>query len=158
MTQWPEPAPEPGEAARRWRIGALAAVGALVLWAALRSDGLRHFSWRMPEINLPNAAMPDLRGRQNAPVNEPETPENEAVERITDPIAPLIGDGARSVQSVPFETCSVMLDDFPATLGQPALIVEDSADRRVRRYKFLDGNLTLTCARADNTLTIERGN
>jgi hypothetical protein len=148
-SNWPEPTPEPGEPPRvlTWLAYAAIAAGALFLI----SIGA---NWRLPQFDMPRIAMPDIDLRDNSGSISQQAPAtNEAAEILADALLPDV-DGD-SVQTVPFEDCiQTMESGLP--FGVPTTI-EDTADRRVVRYKFLDGNLTVTCTRADSTLRIEQG-
>lgn len=153
MTQsrWPEPSPDPAEPPR-WPGWAIAGIIAAALGVYLANNGGGEVL--LPQFDMPRIAMPDidLRGRSESISQQaPET--EEAAEILADALLPDV-DG-NSVQTVPFEDCiQTMESGLP--FGVPA-IIEDTADRRVVRYKFLDGNLTVTCTRADSTLRIEQG-
>jgi len=156
VSQWPDPTPEPGEPPRWLGWGALGVVIAGILIWNPGGDGAN--GWRMPEfalpeISLPEFELPDFESRQST-----ETPASSSISVTEDgvllPGAPNDASGAPVVQNVPFETCVQMIEDSPA-FGE-AIRVEDTAERRVVRFKTLHYNMTLTCSRADGTLSIER--
>jgi hypothetical protein len=139
-------------------IGALAIAAAVSLWAMRDSEwpNAFRFSWRMPDISLPEVVMPelDLRGRAPEAAQAPADPPD-VTASVAEPIAPFGSGVGPIVQPVPFETCLAMVSEIGSSAGQEPIVLEDSAARRVWRYKFQDGDIRMTCSRADNTLTIE---
>lgn len=129
-----------------------AAVGAALVLVNYENDLFGSFSlpaFRLPEISMPEL---DLRGRAgDAPVNSP-------VAAVEVALAPFESSGAADpiIQSVPFENCLDAIGDAVPGFGPPALL-EDTSDRRVARFKLLEGAITVTCSRRDGTMTIERG-
>jgi hypothetical protein len=158
MSQWPEPTPEADEPPR-WpgRVALIMIVAAIVvLTAGPNGGGLGN--WRMPEFSLAEFSLPEM------PAQAPQA-SSPSVSEASEYAATFPGDPAASadanapmVQSVPFESCLETIATTATSLGQPAAIIEDTAERRVARFKFLDSNLTVTCSRADGTMTIDGGN
>jgi hypothetical protein len=158
MSQWPEPTPEADEPPR-WpgRVALIMIVAAIVvLTAGPNGGGLGN--WRMPEFSLAEFSLPEM------PAQAPQA-SSPSVSEASEYAATFPGDPAASadanapmVQSAPFESCLETIATTATSLGQPAAIIEDTAERRVARFKFLDSNLTVTCSRADGTMTIDGGN
>jgi hypothetical protein len=156
VSQWPDPSPEPGEPPRWLGWGALVAIVAgIVIW---NPGGESAGSWRLPEFRMPEITLPEF-ASPDASTSEDNastlaTSADIAEEASPLPPAPDFSGGAPVVRNVPFETCVGMLDNSSA-LG-PQIIVEDDADRRIVRFKLQNGNMTMTCSRADSTMTVER--
>lgn len=54
-----------------------------------------------------------------------------------------------------FADCVSVLDNLTNSLGQPATIIEDTANWRVASFKFLDSNLRVTCDGAQGTMSVQ---
>lgn len=157
-SRWPEHTPEPDEPPpwRGWVMGA-AAIAAVVFLLPRENNWFG--SWQapnfaMPEINIPEISMPeiDLRGLSGG--DQPETTSpitasvSEAVPGLAD--APH-EDGQPIVQQMPLDSCVSTIEQLTTAMGAPGLI-EDTPQRRVVRFKLLEGNLTVTCAAGAMTL------
>jgi hypothetical protein len=157
MSQWPEPTHEADEPPRWPGRAALIVIVAAVVVLTMGPNGGALGNWRMPEFNLPEFSWPEM------PAQAPQ-PSSPSVSEASEFAATFPGDPAASadpnapmVQAVPFESCLETIASTATSLGQPAAIIEDTAERRVARFKFLDSNLTVTCSRADGTMTIDSG-
>ncbi|MDZ4693261.1 hypothetical protein [Terricaulis sp.] len=151
MSRWPEPDREPGEPPS-W-LGLAAFVG-LAVALAVHVFGDR--AWRLPTVSMPQIEMPQVAARaperEAHPAAPPaEIPGEEFAARVDSAMSP---EGGTSVRSVPFGDCLRLIDNMGSTFVEP-IVIEDTSDRRMLRYKFEDGDLTLTCSRADNTMTIQ---
>jgi hypothetical protein len=156
QSNWPEHTPEPDEPPswRGWAIG----IGAIVAIALLLPRDANWFGdWQVPSITMPEIEMPNLnlRGRSNE--NPAQTPAPQSV-KVSEGIA--VGepspDGAPVVQQVSFDRCLRIIENTASTLNAAPALLEDTADRRVARFKVIEGNLTLSCSRPDGTLTVEQ--
>jgi hypothetical protein len=151
VSQWPEPTPDESEPPR-WRgiAGLVAAVSVIVALAVGRNDWFGTFEF--PEVRMPAVELPelDLRGRtESEPASAPPTPTNAT--------APIVDASLGQVsQGVQFETCVEMISESANGLGLQPIIVEDTSDRRVAVFKFVQGDLTMICSRSDSTMTIQR--
>ncbi len=162
MSEWPEPTPEPGEQPRWLGWGVLAIIVGALLWATRDGSGTPSFAdWRMPQLSLPEISLPELEwpdfGSNETSVQLPDGAiTQESIEAVPG-IPPVASSdfGAPIVQSVPFETCLETTEGAIETIGSP-IMLEDGPDRRVVRFKLLDGDITMTCARADGTMSIVR--
>jgi len=159
VAEWPEPEADPEERQRWWgRVALVGAAGAALVLMTTQEN--QSGSWRLPEFSLPTLSLPDfdipevaladLRGRTASDVaNAPDAQ--------TDPMSAMLGepptDGSPLVRPASFQACIGTIDGSAQTFGPPALI-EDTPDRRVARFKLLDGQLTVTCA--DGMMTIEQ--
>lgn len=165
MSEWPEPTRELGETPRwlGWTVAALV-FGAL-LWAVRDDNGLSFDNWRMPELAMPEIEMPEVDWPdfgESAPAApsqaqpQPPPPDmadagNVAEARV---VVPGVTFEMPATPGLPFEACLEIANE--AASGLAALsVVESSDDRRVMRFKTLEGGLTITCSRADG-LQIER--
>jgi hypothetical protein len=159
MTNWPDHTPEPGESPRwlGWGVAA-GLIGAILLWAPEDNNwfGEMQRSWQLPQFTLPEFSMPelnlpdlDLRGRSETPAET--SPEIAAIsEALTNSDLPLVE------QQVPFEACRSMLADTGNSFGQqPLLSVESSDARQIAVFKFLEGDLTITCT-TEGAMTVQR--
>jgi hypothetical protein len=154
-SRWPEPSPDPAEPPRLpgWAIAGIIAA-ALALFVSNSDWRARLPEFALPQFEMPRIAMPGVNTRERPDVISQQAPAEDYAASAAEALFP---DGTRdSVQSVPFENCIEMMESSATALGIPA-VIEDNADRRVIRYKFLEGSLTVTCTRADNTLRIEQG-
>lgn len=156
MSQWPEPTPEPGETPRwlGWGVGACL-IGALALLAPGDDDWMAEIgrSWRMPDISLPEMGMPDidLRGRSEPTRDPGPIGELAAISEIAgEPGEPLVR------QNVGFEACAGTIAETAGVVGQEPSLIEDEGERRVAVFKFLSGDLTITCA--DGAMTVLQRN
>jgi hypothetical protein len=155
-SQWPDPTPEPGEQPRwlRWVAYAAIAVGIVFLVSASETwrGALRLPDFSMPQLEMPEIAVPevDLRGRSEPAAESPST-----IESITEGVATFPNAEGPIVRSLSFESCLALLADTGARMGQEPTLLENTADRRVARFKLLEGDVTVTCSRADGTMTIE---
>ncbi|UPT61120.1 MAG: hypothetical protein M0D54_11670 [Hyphomonadaceae bacterium JAD_PAG50586_4] len=61
-----------------------------------------------------------------------------------------------AIEGVSFEACIGAIEQTAGALG-PAMVVENTNDRRVVRFKTAQGDLTMTCSRADATMRMEQG-
>ena len=104
----------------------------------------------LPEFTMPQITIPDFGERPS------ETPP--LVSFATEGSSPEQGaaDGSIVQQAVSFEGCAQQIDGLTSPLSQRPTLVEDTADRRVAAFKFLDGDLTVICSRPDGTMTIQR--
>jgi hypothetical protein len=162
LSEWPEPVREPGETPRwlGWTVAALL-FGAL-LWAVREDAPARE--WRLPEFAMPQIDLPEI-----------QWPDFAASGQDADaPVAPVtsadhIGDAAPvvpgpttaefnmpAIEGVSFEACVGAIEQAADALG-PAMVIESSNDRRVVRFKTAQGDLTMTCSRADGTMRMEQG-
>lgn len=154
MSEWPEPTPEPGEPPRWIGWGVLAVVISAALWATSEDRGAPLFAgWRLPEISLPEIEWPDLGADEQGVPQSAST--QESIEAAIPGLSGANDFSAPLVQSASFDTCVETAANAANTLGPP-IMLEDTADRRVVRFKLLDGDVTITCAGADQTLIIER--
>lgn len=158
-SNWPEHTPEPDEPPpwRGWAIG----IGAIVAIALLLPRDANWFgTWEAPNISMPQIDMPDidLRGRSD---NTPPEAQSSAPAAIAESIDALNeaapADGNALVRQVPYEACLGTIEQSTSAFGPPAMI-EDSAERRVVRFKVSESALTITCTRADNTMIIAQSN
>ena len=156
QSNWPEHTPEPDEPPpwRGWAIG----IGAIVAIALLLPRDANWFgAWQTPSISMPEIEMPDINLRGRSEEIPAETPAPQSVD-MSEGIA--VGepspDGAPVVQQVQYGTCLRIIENTASTLNAPPALLEDTADRRVARFKVLEGSLTLSCSRPDGTLTIEQ--
>ena len=152
MSQWPEPTREPNEPPRWGGLGALVALIALVVVAA--NGSMLGSSWRLPEITMPEFSMPAF-----MPPEGPTPSESVAISEAPtfDPLSePTTAADGSTVQSMPFESCVRTLEGMADSFGQAAAFVEDTAERRVASFKFLDSRLTVTCSRSEGTMTVQR--
>lgn len=158
MSNWPDHTPEPGEEPgwMSWLAPATIVIGVALLLSGDLFNG-QGPSWRLPPIampafELPQVTLPDL--------PQPEETPPPATAQIAEHDIPFALDaapaepGAPSVQSVPFDDCVAMITNGAMPFGEP-VIVEDTPDLRVARFKFLEGDLTLTCSRPNGTMTID---
>lgn len=157
MSQWPEPTPDENEPPRWGRWGVIGAVVALAAVAANSSSfrlpdvTMPAFSlpeFTMPEFDLPEAGAPDSSDTPSVAISE--APSFSPLQEPT-----ITADGA-TVRSMPFESCVQTLQSMADSFDQDVALVEDTADRRVANFKFIDSRLTVTCSRADGTMTVER--
>lgn len=159
MSEWPEPVREPGETPRwlGWTI-AVALFGGL-LWA-VREDAPA-IEWRMPEFAMPEMELPEINWPDFAS-NEPDAASAQDgmsdASEISEASAVVPGRALdidmQVVDGVPFETCVGAITQTAAALG-PATIIEDGANRRIVRFKTLQGDLTMSCV--DGTMRMEQG-
>lgn len=155
MSEWPEPVREPGETPRwlGWTVAALL-FGAL-LWAVRDDNALRMPEFALPEIEMPEIQWPDF--AENAPTNDVSVAPTTSADNLGD-ASPVV-EGPSSdfempvVEGASFEMCVGAIDQAAATLG-PATVIENSADRRVVRFKTLQGDLTMSCI--DGTMRMEQ--
>jgi hypothetical protein len=162
VSEWPEPSPEPGEQPRWLGWGVLAILVGALLWTTRDGDWTRSFAdVRLPELSLPQIEMPEIDwpdfGSNDNSVQLPDGAiTQESIEAIPG-IPPVASSdfGAPIVQNVPFETCLETTEGAIEAIGSP-IMLEDSPDRRVVRFKLLDGDITMTCARAEGTISIAR--
>jgi pimeloyl-ACP methyl ester carboxylesterase len=157
LSNWPDHTPEPGETPRWWAYAVVGAViGAILFFAPGNGNWFSSFrlpDMRMPEISLPEVSAPDLRGRaESDPLPPPPTPS--VIEGMmtgdplpTDSLGPV-------VQPMAFDDCLALTRDMP-NADQYAILLEDTADRRVTRFKSPASNLTITCSRSDGTMTMQ---
>ncbi len=164
MSEWPEPVREPGETPRwlGWTVAALL-FGAL-LWA-VREDAPAS-EWRMPELAMPQIELPEIQwpdfaaseqDAESAPAPEGMADANtiaEASPVVPGPTTPEFNMPA--IEGVSFEACVGAIEQAATALG-PAMVIENSNDRRVVRFKTAQGDLTMTCSRADGTMRMEQG-
>ncbi len=159
-SRWPDHTPEEDEPPP-WRGWAMA-IGAVVALAFLLPRDANWFgTWQapnfsMPEINLPEITVPDLdlRGRSENSRPEPQSPATAAIaENIAAFDEAPSENGDPMVRQVPFEACIGTITQTASALG-PAALIEDTPERRVVRFKMIEGALTITCSRADGTMTI----
>jgi hypothetical protein len=152
VSEWPEPTPDPSEPPRWQGIAALAAAGAAII--LLAANGSNWFAApRMPQIEMPKIELPDLdlRGRseEEAPV-APDAVQSAATAPVVD------ATGGQVIQSIPFEACLSAIAENERGLSQEPILLENTPDRRVAVFKFMQGDLTVVCSRADETMTIAR--
>jgi len=152
-SRWPDPVQESGQLPPWLGLATFVALaGALVgLVFTGGAPTLRLPEISMPRFELPQMAVrePDDRSRAEAP--RAEIPGQEFAARADSETFPEAG---TTVRSVAFADCVGMMDSMASGFITP-VIVEDTPGRRVLRYKFEDGDVTLTCSGADNTMTIE---
>jgi len=159
VSQWPEPEADPEERQRWWgRLALAGAAGAVLI--LLTNQGDQSDSWRLPELSLPHfslpdfetpeVSMPDLRGRS---ASDPASAPDAQIDAISAMLGEPPTDGSPFVRPASLQACMGAIDGSAQAFGPPALI-EDTPDRRVARFKLLDGQLTVTCA--DGTMTIEQ--
>lgn len=161
MSEWPEPVREPGETPRwlGWTVAALL-FGAL-LWAVRDDNALRMPELALPDIEMPEIQWPDF-AENEQDVQSPPAPGGmadastvaEASPVVPGPITPEFNMPA--IEGVSFEACVGAIEQAADALG-PAMVVESSNDRRVVRFKTVQGDLTMTCSRADGTMRMEQG-
>lgn len=100
----------------------------------------------MPEFSLPEFRLPDFTRNQSL------ASESAAVSEMLSAAG-----GPIAQQQVPFDTCVSMRDEAANAFGQQALFsVESTDDRQIAVLKFPEGDLTITCSRADETMIVER--
>lgn len=158
MSEWPEPVREPDEPPRwlGWGVWALL-LGALV-WASSGENA----RWRMPDFALPEITLPQIRppafelpdfgANDNAQTRDAAAPE--AFESMPG-APPGVDFNVPLVEGVAFEDCVSAIEDAATVMGTPG-VLEDSADRRVARFKTREGDMTFTCDRVDQTMRVER--
>lgn len=167
MSEWPEPVREPGETPRwlGWTIAAVLFGG--LLWAV--RDDAQPIEWRMPEFAIPQIELPEINlpdfGESETSVQSPTQAQPQAAppdmadaSRVAEAAAVVPGVSfdfdMPAVPGLPFEACLDIANEAAGGLGALA-IVESGDDRRVMRFKTLEGGLTITCSRTDG-MQIER--
>lgn len=163
-SNWPEHTPEPDEPPpwRGWAIG-IAAIAAIAF--LLPRDTSWFGTWESPNISMPQISMPeinmpnlDLRGRSDNAPPEAQSPTTAAISESIDGLGEAApADGGAMVREVPYETCLNTIEQSASAFGPPA-IIDETPERRVVRFKVSEGALTITCSRADNTMTIAQSN
>jgi hypothetical protein len=133
--------------------GVLAAFVALVVVAANGS------SWRFPEFTMPEFSMPEFNLPEGAAPSE-SPPASVAISEspMFDPLnePTTAADGSSTVQAMPFESCVRAIESMSQSFGQEITLVENTADRQVARFKFIDSRLTVTCSRSEGTMPVQR--
>jgi hypothetical protein len=104
----------------------------------------------LPDFDMPEVSMPDLRGRAGPDEGVSDEAASEVVSAM---LGELPTDGSPFVRPATREACIGTIDGSAQAFGPPALI-EDTPERRVSRFKLLDGQITITCA--DGAMTIEQ--
>jgi hypothetical protein len=110
----------------------------------------------MPQIEMPEFSWPDF---AETPENDMPVAPTTSADNINDsnPVVP-----ARAMpdiempvmEGVDFETCVETINSAASALG-PAIVIEDDANRRVVRFKTVQGDLTMSCV--DGTMRMEQG-
>ncbi|HVK81538.1 MAG TPA: hypothetical protein VM915_13105 [Verrucomicrobiae bacterium] len=167
MSEWPEPVREPGETPRwlGWTIAALV-FGAL-FWTVRDDNGLSFDNWRMPELAMPQMDVPEIQWpdfaeneaaapSQGHPQPAPADMADGSAIAEASPVVPGVTFDfvASAVPGMPFEACLEIANQAAGGLGALS-VVESSDDRRVMRFKTLEGGLTIGCSRADG-MQVER--
>ena len=157
MSQWPEPTNDESEPPRWGKWGALVAIVAVLVVGA--NSNILGAAWRlpaftMPELNMPEFSLPDMSdpASSNAPASV-AIAESPTFDPLAEPTT--TADGA-AVQAMPFDSCLRTLESMADSFGQETTFIEDTADRRVASFKFLDSRLTVTCSRSEGTMTVQR--
>jgi hypothetical protein len=159
LSEWPEPVREPGETPRwlGWTVAALI-FGAL-LWAVRDDNALRLPELAMPQIEMPEIQWPDFAASEQDAQSQP-APDGMADASAVADAAPVVPGPTTpefsmpAIEGVSFEACVGAIDQVATALG-PAIVVENSNDRRVVRFKTAQGDLTMSCA--DGTMRMEQG-
>jgi hypothetical protein len=161
LSEWPEPVREPGETPRwlGWTVAAL--LFSALLWAVRDDNALRLPEFALPEIELPEIQWPDFAASEQD-AQSPPVPDGmsdasaiaEASPVVPGPTTPAFSMPA--TEGVSFEACVGAIEQAADALG-PAMLVESSNDRRVVRFKTAQGDLTMTCSRADGTMRMGQG-
>ncbi len=157
MSQWPEPTHDESEPPRWGKWGALVGIVAVLVVGA--NSNMFGSSWRlpafaMPEFNMPEFSLPDMSDPSSS-----DAPASVAIAESPtfDPLAePTTTPDGATVQSMPFDSCVRTLESMADSFGQDIALVEDTPDRRVANFKFIDSRLTVICSRAEGTMTVQR--
>jgi hypothetical protein len=161
VSNWPDHTPEPGESPRwwPWGVAAVAIVAIVMLSPGDDRSNASGRGWQMPDFTMPQITLPEFDFSPPSDVISQQAPTPSA--DVPAAVAAAMGDALAnpdvpiSQQQVPFETCLSVLTDSANALGDPILI-EDTNDRRVGVFKFLEGDLTVTCSRTDGTMTVQQ--
>lgn len=157
MSQWPEPTHDESEPPRWGKWGALVAIVAVLVVGA--NGNMFGSSWRLPAFTMPELSMPEFRLPEMSDPASSDAPASVAIAESPtfNPLAEptTTADGA-TVQTMPFDSCLRTLESMADTFGQQTALIEDTADRRVASFKFLDSRLTVTCSRSEGTMTVQR--
>lgn len=162
MTNWPDHTPEPGEGPRwlDWAAPVAIVIGVALLLSGVGSGAGGANTWRMPELSIPQIELPAITLPDLPRAEQPEPPVtvefDESAAAIAEALVPDFDSGNPVTQSVPFDDCMDTISR-PESFFGPAIVVEDTADRRVARFKVQDGTITVTCSRTDGTMRIEQG-
>jgi hypothetical protein len=155
-SNWPEYTPEPGESPR-WPFGLIVIVAAAVLLFMSRPN-LPDF--RIPDIDVAAWFPPAPPAVDQAEQQPPATASISEIPGFSDDygaVDPYAASADGSItRSVPFEACLETTAQLP--MGGKPEVLEDNADRRVLRFHFGEGAMTITCSRRDQTMTIEQSN
>jgi hypothetical protein len=159
-SRWPDPTPEEDEQPR-WlgRVIFIAAAAAAAFWVVSNREQLSTFtqSFRLPAFETAEIAAPDLRGRSEPSANTPPATASISEEALSQAVGSMFPDGTSpTVREVDFGACVSMIADMTELMHQEPTLVENTATRRVARFKLLEGDLTVTCA--DGQMTLENRN